>query len=88
MDRILEGDDDFSNLVNKMFVIIEMDGFGYPMLDLFHNVLNKKGKDMYEAQEKMMSMENIDKEFEEQIDNKCVVCGKPAKHMVMWGRQY
>ena len=70
MDRILEGDDDFSNLVNKMFVIIEMDGFGYPMLDLFHNVLNKKGKDMYEAQEKMMSMENIDKEFEEQIDNK------------------
>ena len=25
---------------------------------------------------------------EEQIDDKCVVCGKPAKHMVMWGRQY
>ena len=71
MDRILtKEDDDFSSLVNKMFVIIEMDGFGYPMLDLFNNVLNKKGKDMYEAQLKMMSVENIDKEFEEQMNNK------------------
>lgn len=25
---------------------------------------------------------------EEHIDDKCVVCGKPAKHMVMWGKQY
>ena len=25
---------------------------------------------------------------QEQIDDKCVVCGKPAKHMVIWGRQY
>jgi ssRNA-specific RNase YbeY (16S rRNA maturation enzyme) len=25
---------------------------------------------------------------EEHIDDKCVVCGKPAKHMVVWGRQY
>ena len=25
---------------------------------------------------------------EEQIDDKCVVCRKQAKHMVMWGRQY
>jgi prolyl-tRNA synthetase len=25
---------------------------------------------------------------EEKIDGKCVVCGKEAKHMVMWGRQY
>ena len=25
---------------------------------------------------------------EEQIDTKCVCCGKPAKYMVMWGRQY
>ena len=25
---------------------------------------------------------------EENIDNKCVVCGKPAKHMVLWGKQY
>lgn len=25
---------------------------------------------------------------EEQIGDKCVCCGKPAKHMVVWGRQY
>ena len=71
IERVIKDEDhDFSNLVNKMFVIIEMDGFGYPMLDLFNNVLNKKGKDMYEAQKTMMSAENIDKEFEENIDNK------------------
>ena len=65
-----EGDDDYANLVTKLFVIIEMDGFGYPMFDLFHIVLNKKGKEMYEYTEKMMTSENIDKEFREQQDNK------------------
>ena len=25
---------------------------------------------------------------EEHLDDKCVCCGKPAKHMVIWGRQY
>ena len=25
---------------------------------------------------------------EENISDKCVCCGKPAKHMVVWGRQY
>ena len=25
---------------------------------------------------------------QEHLDDKCVVCGKPAKHMVVWGRQY
>lgn len=25
---------------------------------------------------------------EEQLSDKCVCCGKPAKHMVVWGRQY
>jgi len=25
---------------------------------------------------------------EEHISDKCVCCGKPAKHMVVWGRQY
>ena len=25
---------------------------------------------------------------EEQLSDKCVCCGKPAKHMVYWGRQY
>lgn len=27
-------------------------------------------------------------EHEKAIDNKCVVCGKPAKHLVVWGIQY
>ncbi len=27
-------------------------------------------------------------EHEKAIDNKCVVCGKPAKHLVAWGIQY
>ena len=26
--------------------------------------------------------------IEEKISDKCVCCGKPAKHMVIWGRQY
>ena len=26
--------------------------------------------------------------IEEQLGDKCVCCGKPAKHMVYWGRQY
>ena len=26
--------------------------------------------------------------FEEHISDVCVCCGKPAKHMVVWGRQY
>ena len=25
---------------------------------------------------------------EEQISDRCVCCGKPAKHMVVWGRQF
>ena len=62
-------EDDYSNLVSKMFVIIEMDGFGYPMFDLLRYVLNKKGKEMYESTEKMMTSENIDKEFRKQMDN-------------------
>lgn len=27
-------------------------------------------------------------EHDKPIDNKCVVCGKPAKHLVVWGIQY
>ena len=71
MEKIMnDNDDDYSNLVSKMFVIIEMDGFGYPIFDLFYYVFNKKGKDMYDATKSMMSFDNIDKEFSEQIDNK------------------
>jgi prolyl-tRNA synthetase len=25
---------------------------------------------------------------EEKLSDVCVCCGKPAKHMVVWGRQY
>ena len=42
LDRILEDDNDFSSLVQKMFVVIEMDGFGYPMIDLLYEALYKK----------------------------------------------
>ena len=27
-------------------------------------------------------------EHEKPIDDKCIVCGKPAKHLVVWGIQY
>ena len=63
-------DDDYSNLINKMFVITEMDGFVYPMIDLLYSVVFTKGKDMYESTQKMMSIENIEKEFSQNIINK------------------
>ena len=25
---------------------------------------------------------------QENLDDKCVCCGKPAKHMVLWGKAY
>ena len=53
-----------------MFIIIEMDGFGYPMIDLLFNVVITKGKEMYENTKKIMSLENVEKEFSEQIYNK------------------
>ena len=63
-------DNDYENLVSKMFVIIEMDGFGYPMIDLLYSVLLTKGKDMYESSQKMMNLENIEKEISDQVENK------------------
>ena len=63
-------DDDYSDLVSKMFIIIEMDGFGYPMIDLLFNVLLTKGRDMYESTNKMMSIENVEKEISDNVDNK------------------
>ena len=62
-------DDDYENLVSKMFVIIEMDGFGYPMIDWLYSVVLTKGKDMYESTQKMMSLENIEKEISDQVIN-------------------
>ena len=35
-----------------------------------------------------MTPNGIEQPPEMGIDDKCVVCGKPAKHMVIWGRQY
>ncbi len=65
-----KSDDDYSDLVSKMFIIIEMDGFGYPMIDLLFTVVISKGKEMYENTKKIMSLENVEKEFSEQIYNK------------------
>ena len=62
-------EDDYSDLVSKMFIIIEMDGFGYPMIDWLFSVVLTKGRDMYESTQKMMSLENIEKEIKEQVDN-------------------
>ena len=62
--------DDYLNLVSKLFVIIEMDGFGYPMIDWLFSVVLTKGKDMYESTQKMMNLENIEKEISDQVVNK------------------
>ena len=61
---------DYSDLVSKMFIIIEMDGFGYPMIDWLYSVVLTKGKDMYESTQKMMTLENIEKEISEKVVNK------------------
>ena len=65
-----KSDDDYSDLVSKMFIIIEMDGFGYPMIDLLFSVVLTKGRDMYESTNKIMSLENIEKEISEKVVNK------------------
>lgn len=41
-----------------------------------------KIKDLTSAKSRCIPFE------EEHIDDKCVCCGKPAKHMVVWARQY
>ena len=58
-NMIIEKDDEFYEaLVSKMFTIIEMDGFGYPMIDLICTV-GKKGKEMYEKSKTILSIDNI-----------------------------
>jgi len=66
---ILEKDDNYSNLVAKLFVVMEMDGFGFPIIDLVY-IVKKKGSEMYESTQSMMSAENVDKEFKAYINNK------------------
>ena len=65
-----KNDDDYSDLVSKMFIIIEMDGFGYPMIDLLFSVVITKGRDMYESTNKIMSLENVEEEISEKVVNK------------------
>ena len=64
-----EGDDNYDGLVSKMFVIIEMNGYGFPMIDVI-KTLFEKGKEMFEADQKLMSEENIIKNLDQNINNK------------------
>ena len=63
-----EGINDFDDLVSKMFIIIEMDGFGFPLIDWLFNVIPRI-KDLYNSQETIMSPENIEKEISDLVDN-------------------
>jgi hypothetical protein len=70
MNKIMnESDDNYDGLVSKLFVIIEMDGFGYPMLDILNTFLCSKGKEMYDKTQTLMSEENVQKEVSEKVDN-------------------
>ena len=63
-----EEDNNYSDLASKMFVLIEMDGFGYPMIDWFYGVY-KKGKEMQETTEKILKTDNVEKEITDQVTN-------------------
>ena len=45
-----------------------------------------------ECEDKLKDLDGITSRcipFEqEQISDKCAICGKPAKHMVIWGKAY
>ena len=63
-------DDMYIDLVERMFVIIEMDGFGYPLIDsIFSQGAREKWEKWKELTENMMSKENINKELMEQNEN-------------------
>ena len=47
---------------------MEMDGFGFHIIDFIYIVTNK-GSEMYESTQSMMSAENVDKEFKAYINN-------------------
>ena len=67
-----EEDDDemYIDLVERMFVIIEMDGFGYPLIDsIFSQGARQKWEKWKELTENMMSKENIKKELMEKNEN-------------------
>ena len=59
---------DYEDLVQKMFVIIEMDGFGYPLIDWLFNIVPKL-KNFYNSNETILSPQNIEKEISDVTDN-------------------
>ena len=59
---------DYYDLVAKMFVIIEMDGFGYPLIDWLFNIAPKLKK-FSESNEAIFSYENVEKEIAAVVDN-------------------
>ena len=63
-----EEDNNYSDLASKMFVLIEMDGFGYPLIDWLYNIF-QKGREMYKITETILSMENVENEITDQITN-------------------
>ena len=64
-----EYETDFAGLVSKMFILIEMNGFGYPFIDWIFNIVPKL-KEFKESSETVLSLENIEKEIEELTSNK------------------
>ena len=63
-----EYETDYASLVSKIFIIIEMNGFGYPFIDWLFNIVPKL-KEFKESSEKVLSIENIEKEIKKLTDN-------------------
>lgn len=61
--------DDYSNLASKMFVFIEMDGFGYPIIDIIYSSF-KNVKNMKEKEENEINTNNIKKDISIKLENK------------------
>ena len=62
-------DDSYLDLVNKMFVVLEMKGFGYPLIDLLIYGFFQKSREMKKKTDKIMSQENVEKEISQRIEN-------------------
>ena len=62
-------DDDYSNLVSKMFVFLEMNGFGYPIIDLIY-IAYKNFKDMKEKDHNEINIINVKNEIADKTENK------------------
>ena len=64
-----EYETDYASLVSKIFIIIEMNGFGYPFIDWLFNIVPKL-KEFKESSETVLSLENIEKQIKELTGNK------------------